>query len=584
MYNRKLILTPLIVLILFSGCDGSAVPSSTTILPSQDISSRTLLTYPELINGFEPEGIISEDALYMPDNASSSPQLFEGRLELINEDRTGEAEVLVGSLTPERQHLPEFDFSFIQVDNYLVPVQRGLIITAQDTYDFILEPGRIWQEPGDQGWSRASLPFSLVFKASNSLLSGTLTFLFNGVSVSKVWYQTTQEITTTTKANLWGLVDAEYHPGGIPEADQIRDAFKLELASRFPTLPIAQLADDYPGIDLTAFGSGVTPEHMGWYGVVVDGVNYLGGCQTRAGTYAYCEWMRQPSFSIAKSTFPSLAFMHLAQVYGKDVQDLLIKDYVPEAANSIGDWETVTFNNTLDMATGNYGSANFMADDNSEQMSEFFSGLTFADRISSAFAWENKIPAGTQWVYRTSDTFIVTRALQNYLRSQTSGMDDIFEYLVDEIYQPIGMGPGFFSTKRTSDDNWQGQAEGGYGLWFIPDDIAKISAFLLIHNGRIGDAQVLQPDLLAATMQQDPSDRGMQVGLVSRYNNAFWAQKFGAAQGFDCDFWVVDWQGVSGNVVVLMPNGVVYYYFSDNQEFVFNPAVRAADQIRPFCP
>ena len=73
--------------------------------------------------------------------------------------------------------------------------------------------------------------------------------------------------------------------------------------------------------------------------------------------------------------------MRLAQVYGEDVQDLLIKDYIPEVANSIGDWETVTFNNTLDMATGNYGSADFMADDNSEKMGEFFSGLTFADRI-----------------------------------------------------------------------------------------------------------------------------------------------------------------------------------------------------------
>jgi hypothetical protein len=35
---------------------------------------------------------------------------------------------------------------------------------------------------------------------------------------------------------------------------------------------------------------------------------------------------------------------------------------------------------------------------------------------------------------------------------------------------------------RTEDDNWQGQAEGGYGLWCIPDDIAKI-AMLLNNNG-----------------------------------------------------------------------------------------------------
>jgi len=61
---------------------------------------------------------------------------------------------------------------------------------------------------------------------------------------------------------------------------------------------------------------------------------------------------------------------------------------------------------------------------------------------------------------------------------------------------------------RTADDNWQGQAEGGYGLWWIPDDIAKIATLLNNDGGRIGDEQNLVPDLLAAAMQQDPEDRG----------------------------------------------------------------------------
>jgi hypothetical protein len=55
-------------------------------------------------------------------------------------------------------------------------------------------------------------------------------------------------------------------------------------------------------------------------------------------------------------------------------------------------------------------------------------------------------------------------------------------------------------------------------------------------------------------------------------------------QGLSCEFYVVDWQGISGNVVALMPNGVIYYYFSDNQEFVIFPAVISADRIHPFCP
>ncbi len=470
------------------------------------------------------------------------------------------------------------------MDDYLIPIQRGLIITEQDTYNYILEPGRIWTEESDQGFSRASLPFALVFKGSNGLLNGTLTFLFDGETVSKVWYQIAQETTTSIRANLWGLLDAEYHTENIPDADQIRVAFEEELAERMPVEPIENLSEKYPDVDLSAFGSGVTPEHIAWYGVVVDGINYLGGCQTRAGTYPYCEWMRQPSYSVAKSTFPALALLRLAQVYGPDVAELLIKDYVPEAANSIGDWETVTFNNALDMTTGNYDLTQFMVDDEGPKMSEFFGSQPYSERIFNAFNWTNKAQPGTNWVYRTSDTFIVTRAMQNYLQTQTGGEDDIFELVVDEIYRPIGLGPGAFTSMRTSDNHWTGQAEGGYGLWWIPDDIAKLGTFLLLDEGKINGEQVLHPELLAATLQQNPADRGMRIGGDNYYNNAFWAQRFGRGQGFDCEFWVVDWQGISGNVVALMPNGVIYYYFSDNQEFVISPAVSAANQIKPFCP
>jgi hypothetical protein len=67
-------------------------------------------------------------------------------------------------------------------------------------------------------------------------------------------------------------------------------------------------------VDVSAFGRGVTPEHMTWYGVVVNGVNYLGGCQTRFGIYPYCESMRATSYSTAKSAFPSIALMPSAAI------------------------------------------------------------------------------------------------------------------------------------------------------------------------------------------------------------------------------------------------------------------------------
>jgi hypothetical protein len=43
-------------------------------------------------------------------------------------------------------------------------------------------------------------------------------------------------------------------------------------------------------------------------------------------------------------------------------------------------------------------------------------------------------------------------------------------------------------------------------------------------------------------------------------------------------------EGVSGNVVALFPNGVTYYYFSDNQEFTWDAALKEVNKIKPLCP
>jgi len=537
-----------------------------------------------LLDGFEFDGPLDEAGLTPPEQASPAEYLFEGRLELLGEAQGGHLRLLRGELGPEYAYLPELDFELVQSDGYLVPVRRGLIVTGHPVWDIILEPGRIWQDPGDGDWARASLPFALVVKGGNATFDGTLTFLFDGQRVSRVWYQVTQETTSHTRADLWGLLEAAYHPGPAAGAEEVRSAFASERAARMPVKPIQALADDYPGVDPSAFGRGITPAHMTWYGLVVNGVNYLGGCQTRYGTYPYCESMRATSYSTAKSAFVGVALMRLAQKHDPGIGDLLIQDYLPEAASRPGNWEGVTLNHTIDMATGNYASAAFMADDESEKMGEFFGAQPYAARIEAALDWPHAAEPGTRWVYRTADTFVLTRALHNYLQEREGSQADIFRLVVDEVYRPLGLGPGALTTMRTADDGWQGQAEGGYGLWWIPDDIAKIAAFLNNESGAIGGAQVLSPDLLAATLQRDPADRGLPIDGRRRYNNAFWATRYTAADGFGCEFWVPQMLGVSGNVVALMPNGVTYYYFSDNLEFTFDAALSEADKIAPLCP
>jgi len=559
-------------------------PDATALVGTGDVN-RTVLTHDELMQGFDAASPVDDGALAMPDDAAPPEHVFEGRLELIGEETVGDIQVLKGdpNVDPEAPHLPEFDFEFVQSAGYLVPVQRGLIITEHPNWNYFIEPGRVWQENGDAGYSRASFPFALVWKGSNAIFNGVMTFLFNDAGVSKVWYQITQETSISFSADFWGLLDAAYHAGPVADSDRIRAAFAQELADRFPTKPIEQLAEDYPGVAPSRFGRGVTRRHMTWYGFVINGVNYVGGCQTRYGEYPYCEYMRAPSYSTAKSAFVSVALMRLAQKYDPAVPGFLIKDYVPEAAGSPGDWSAVTFDHVLDMATGNYRSAGFMVDEEHWDTDPFWNEEYYAEKIAAAFNWPHSADPGTQWVYRTFDTFIVTRAMQNYLQTLEGPDADIFQFVVDEVYRPLKMGPGVFSTLRTKDDNWQGQPYGGYGLWWIPDDLAKITTFLNVDGGVIDDEQLLHPDLLADALQRDPDDRGVDRGRNAKYNDAFWADRYTQASGFDCEFWVPQMLGYSGIVVALFPNGTAYYYASDNREFVWLAALRESNRIVPHC-
>lgn len=542
---------------------------------------RQDLTFQDMMQGFQASSPLDEFALTIPEYALPPMHVFEGRLELLEEDRNGFVKQLKGTEMPP--HLPEFNFKFVQQDDFLIPVERGLIITEDERWNYFLEPGRVWYEPADGDYSRASFPFALAWKTSNAILNGTMTFLFNDDDISKVWYQVTQETTITVSADLWGLLEAVYHPEEVAGETEIKNTFAQERSDRYPTKPISALEADYPGVDMDAFGQGVSPEAMTWYGFVIDGINYLGGCQTRYGIYPYCEYMRTASYSTAKSAFVSVALMRLAGRYDPKVGESLIMDYIPEAMDSIGDWSSVTFDHTLDMATGNFRSSGRMVDEEQWDTDPFWMELDYEPLMRAAFDWPHSAPPGTTWVYRTSDTFILTRALQNYLVFQEGADADLYDFVVEEIYQPLGMGPGVFSTLRTRDDNWQGQPYGGYGLWWTPDDLAKISTFLNVDHGQIDGVQVLDPDMLDDALQRDPSDRGVTRDGVGRYNNAFWADQYTSEENDGCSFWVVNMYGYSGIVVTLMPNGTTYYYASDNQEFSTYEAIRESDKLISMC-
>lgn len=556
-------------------------------LTGSGVVSRTLLTVAQLTGG-TATATIADSAFALPAEAAMPLHTFSGRLELTGEATGGGFTELrddfgyTGATDSPRKHLPEIALEFVQNGSHLIPVAQGLQITGNAVWNLLVSPGRAWSETTDGGWSRASVPFALVQRNANCTHNGTMTFLFNATGVSQVRYQVTQETCLYFKFDLWGQLPAVYTPYAVTGGEAIQNAYAAEVAGRLPTKPIADLLTDYPsaGLNLSSFGSGVTAAHMSTYGLLYNGVNYVSGCTTRQGSYPFCEVMRLPSYSTAKSTFAGTALMRLAQTHGPGVSDQLIRTWVPEYASARGNWTNVTVNHALDMATGNYRFVTYMTDEGGATVSNFLTAEPYSSKIAYAFDFQARVAPGTKWVYHTTDTFIATRAMQNYLGS------DVFNAVRDGVFTPAGLSKGALSSLRT-DNSASGMAFGGYGLFYNRDDIAKLAKLYNNDGGVAAGTQVLHPALLNATMQKDPADRGVVTTSSAgfQYNNGFWAKQLTPAEfpQYSCSFWVPFMSGYGGITVAMLPNGATYYYFSDNDEFAWYTALHEANKLAPYC-
>lgn len=467
-----------------------------TIVPGDPLKgsgsvSRTLLLATELLNGIS-NAPISESAFALPPDSAKPTYHFSGKLELLNEATQGGFQAVrdrYGYVSdPTWKHLPEFNFSFVQNGSHLIPARQGLIYTQHPHWNYWLGVGRVWREKGDGNWSRATVPFALVERNQNAAHNGVMMLLFNKTKVSQVRYQITQETCTWFQCNMWGQLKAKYTPALVDHTLDLQNAYAREVSNRYPVKPLSELTTDYPNsnVNPNVFGNGLTPAHRTAYGLLVRGTHYVGEYRTRYGQYPYPEAMCLPSYSLAKSAFASVALMRLAQVYGESIADLKIADYLPEAKQSIGNWAKVTFRNALNMATGHYNSPYFMMDENSVAMStNFFVPESYANKLQGALKNPQRNTPGTQWVYRTADTFLLMQALQNFLKSKVGNSADLFQILSTEVYAPLGMSQSAMSCLRT-DNSPEGKPLGGYGLFLTREDVVKLASLLNNQNGKIG--------------------------------------------------------------------------------------------------
>lgn len=568
---------------------GFAVVTNYDPLSGSGNVSRSSLTYSTLMTGTDPGTRVDLSAYALPADAAQPTATFEGTLSLPGVASGGSFYEIrddysyTGAADNPRKHLPPFSFSFVQTGTHIVPTQRGMIASTHPYWEYVLEPGRVWQENSDGGYTRAAIPFSLVQKNANCVHNGVMTFLFDAAgNVSKVAYQISSETCLYFKFDMWGLLNATYTPSTVANATGIAAGYQLEVADRMPTKPIAALATDY-GADYTQFGSSTEtdPNHMTLFGFVIDGVNYVGGCGTRYGTYPYCDVLDLPSYSTAKSMFAGVALMRLEQKY-PGVKSAVIANYVSDC--NLSKWSDVTFENALDMATGNYGSSGYMVDESATHTNGLFLATDHASKINySCTYYSRKVNPGTTWVYHTSDSYILGTAMNAYLKgAEGSGKDIFSDLLVGDIWSALPVSPTAEVTRRTYDTT--AQPFTGWGLILQRSDVARIASFLNVDGGAINGQMVLDQTLFDAAMQRDANDRGLvSYDSTYRYNNGFWAHNVKSFVGCSNDTWVPFMSGAGGQTVLLLPNGTTYYYFSDNDTYVWAKAAIESNNIRGYC-
>ena len=553
-----------------------------------DTSTR-VLSYELLMNGSTVAAPISLDEFAADESGGAASNRFSGRLRLDTDTQTNAFTVIVdelGLVAPDRsgmQELPPFDFEFVQDGDTLVPLLQGPVGNEHNWWEFVLRPGRVWDEESDRGFSRAAIPFALKERREDCIHNGLMSFLFNDAGkISRVAFQVSNQTCRYLQFEMHGLLAASFEPGEVDGGDLAIARVAANRDSRLPQRAITAIAMDYPGAAADEFGSieEIDPDDMSVYGFIIDGVHYVGGCGTPYGPYPYCDEMALPSYSTAKSLVGGLGLMLMERSY-PGTASAQIADYVPECGD---DWQGVTIEHALDMTTGHYDSPEMHVDEDAAIVSRFFLGEDHATKIDYACnEYPRKSAPGENWSYQTWATYLAGTAINNRLKSIVGPEADFYnDLLVEKIWKPLALSQLLHATRRSNDEI--AQPFTGFGLTLLRDDVARLAKFIGADDGRLNGQELLDRRLFDAIKQRIPDDPGMQAELETiRYNNGFRSFNVSAALACDEPTWLVTLSGFGGINIVLMPNDTAYYYFSDGNVHRYLHAVRESHKIRPMC-
>jgi CubicO group peptidase (beta-lactamase class C family) len=527
----------------------------------------------------------------MKDSGSALREL-EGNLtvpEFKMFDTIPDDQVLVVSMN----YFPGFSAEFFTNGDNLVPVQREVLLSPGEKsfWKIILSPGKVWSEPGDEGMSRASFPFVLVASDTNETHNGAATFLYDDTQVSSFRFQMTQETVAWRQADYWGQSSMNYRPGLLEDRETLIAQFEEELSHLTPIRPWSDLEEDYDPQLLSTFNGNILPSSLSISGLILNDTIFLQPCLTRYGPFPHCGSMRHGSFSVTKSMGAAIAMLRLAEKYGEEVFELKIVDYVEVTADHDG-WEEVTFADALNMATGigddlpERVEPNVMlSDEEGDEVifNGFMEAMTAQDKAGICFTAGNyPWDPGEVARYNSCHTFILSIAMDSYLKSVEGADADIWDMVLEEVYRPIGIYHAPIMRTIESDGS-RGIPQFWVGLYPTVDDVAKV-ALLLRNGGQHQGQQILHTGKLAEALRQTDVV-GLPTGEINEYGEgayhmSFWSMPYRSAAG---DLFQIPYMsGFGGNRVIFNPNGIITFQFADAHIYGFESMVKVADGMDPF--
>ena len=536
---------------------------------------RTALAVADITGDVSGYGLVDNAAFVPPEGAAEAHEPFAGTLKLsegpiFTDPAKFKSNKVLGK---NPQVFPGVSLTFITVGSDLVPVTQDVIRNGSTPqgdsfWDIIVQPGKIWSEPDEDGWSRASFPFSLMHSIEGETHNGVATFLFRGDEVSNLRYQILTQTSPFYIEDYFtasGSVKAAYTPGAPADAADIEARYRKSLASAEKIRPWSELEAKF-GDRLNGFDSKIRPAEIVYDGIAIGGDFYLKSCPTPAGELPYCDRQRFGVWSVTKAAANGVAMLSIAQKYGKEIFDAKVADYITEAKDMPG-WDKASFGDLLNMASGmGYGDLKpeaGISDPFTEPYYAWYEAPTVAGKLDALLKGAKPYPWGPGKVarYRDEDMFLLGVAMTRYLQAKEGPDANVWDFVRREVYEPIGIQYAPINKTIESDPS-KDQALMAYGFYPTIGDLFKI-ARLYQNDGRFGDRQILNAEMMA-----DIKAAAEPVGLPTynadrpHYRKAFWRGTF--KSDASCTFSYPAMLGWGSNFVMLLPKDVTVIRIAKN--------------------